>query len=171
MGNTEQTLFPWSSIISQLQEQVQVERRWHRLRAYKKCFVGSDAVDVIQTHFQKNYLEGLDFPRSKAVRVCQALMDCKVIEAAFDKDKKSNRFQDAKCSLYRFVSTENAVLNKLENTVISPFTKKSLDLPDKGYVLYFVILLKYVLSLNMTIKICFVFVHFSYTVCLKQAGK
>lgn len=147
MGNTEQTLFPWSSIISHLQEQVHVDQRWHRLRAYKKCFVGSDAVDVIQTHFQKNYLEGLDFPRSKAVRVCQALMDCEVIEAvrsrAFDKDKKSNRFQDAKCSLYRFVSTENAVLNKLENTVISPFTKKSFDFPDKGYVLYFVILFKY----------------------------
>ena len=170
MGNTEQTLFPWSSIISQLQEQVHVDQRWHRLRAYTKCFVGSDAVDVVRTRFQNNYLEGLDFPRSKAVRVCQALMDCELIEAvrsrAFDKDKKSNRFQDANCSLYRFVSTENAVLNKLENTVISPFTKKSFDLPDKGYV-FFILLF----SLNMTIKICFVFVHFSYTVCLKQAGK
>ena len=123
-------------------------------------------MDVVHTHFQNNYLEGLDFPRSKAVRVCQALMDCEVIEASFDKDKKSNRFQDANCSLYRFVSTENAVLNKLENTVISPFTKKSLDLPDKGYV-FFILLF----SLNMTIKICFVFVNFSYTVCLKQAGK
>ena len=84
MGNTEQTLFPWSSIISHLQEQVHVDQRWHRLRAYTKCFVGSDAVDVVHTHFQNNYLEGLDFPRSKAVRVCQALMDCKVIEAAFE---------------------------------------------------------------------------------------
>ncbi|XP_076128924.1 DEP domain-containing protein 7-like [Alosa pseudoharengus] len=74
MGNTVQPL-SWSTVISHLQEQVQMERRWRHLRAHKNCFVGSAAVDAIQTHVQNNYFGGLDFPRAKAVRVCQALMD------------------------------------------------------------------------------------------------
>ncbi|XP_041966630.1 DEP domain-containing protein 7-like [Alosa sapidissima] len=134
MGNTVQPL-SWSAVISHLQEQVQMERRWRHLRAHKNCFVGSAAVDAIQTHVQNNYFGGLDFPRAKAVRVCQALMDCEVIEAVgkrvFGKEKK-HTFQDTNCSLYRFVSTENAVLDKLDKQVISPFAQKSFHMPDTG---------------------------------------
>lgn len=53
----------------------------------------------------------------------------------FRKEKYNHvSFQDTSSSLYRFVRrTESAVLDKLENVVLSPFTQRSFDMPE-GYV-------------------------------------
>lgn len=147
----------WSAVISHLKEQVQVERKWHHLRAHKSCFAGSAAVSVIQAHIQNTYFRGLDFPRFKAVRICQALIECGVIETVgngvFGKEKRYNNitFQDTSSSLYRFVRrTESAVLDKLENAVISPFTQRTFDMPE-GYVMFCMYcLFKKCCILNMT---------------------
>ncbi|KAL2077718.1 hypothetical protein ACEWY4_027222 [Coilia grayii] len=128
-----QTLVSWRNIVSLLQEQVQVERPWRHLRSHKNCFAGSDAVDIIQIHVQCNYFVGLDFSRPKAVRVCQALVDCGVIEPVGNRllgMDKNYTFQDTTHSRYRFVSTKDASLDKLENVVISPFMQKSFDWSD-----------------------------------------
>jgi len=44
---------------------VPIRRRWHRFRAYPRCFVASDAVTWLQTH--------LDVTRERAVRVGERL--------------------------------------------------------------------------------------------------
>lgn len=103
--------FVWSSIISALQTQVEVKKRRQNLKSYHDCFIGSDAVDVVFAHLLQNkYFGEVDISRAKVVRVCQALMDCKVFEAVstrvFGKDKRSV-FEDSSCSLYRFTNASN----------------------------------------------------------------
>lgn len=103
--------FVWSSIISALQTQVEVKKRRQNLKCYHDCFIGSDAVDVVFAHLLQNkYFGDVDISRTKVVRVCQALMDCKVFEAVstrvFGKDKRSV-FEDSSSSLYRFTNTSN----------------------------------------------------------------
>ncbi|NXO72204.1 DEPD7 protein, partial [Phainopepla nitens] len=103
--------FVWSSIISALQAQVEVKKRRQNLKCHHDCFVGSDAVDVVFAHLLQNkYFGDVDISRAKVVRVCQALMDCKVFEAVstrvFGKDKRSV-FEDSSSSLYRFTNASN----------------------------------------------------------------
>ncbi|XP_030644247.1 DEP domain-containing protein 7-like [Chanos chanos] len=107
----------WNSIISNLQAQVKVKRRRHYLRSHNNCFVGSDAVDVIQAHIvEKKLLGDMEVPRTKVVWVCQTLMDWKVFEAVgtkvFGKENKLLVFQDSNCSLYRFLNTESSLKNR-----------------------------------------------------------
>ncbi|XP_030056503.1 DEP domain-containing protein 7 [Microcaecilia unicolor] len=97
----------WSNIVTALRTQVEVKRRRHSLRCHEHCFVGSEAVDVVLGHLiQKKYFGDVHIPRSKSVRVCQALMDHKVFEAVatnlFGKGKKLSSFEDSSWSLYRF---------------------------------------------------------------------
>ncbi|KAM4723149.1 DEP domain-containing protein 7-like [Rhinophrynus dorsalis] len=100
----------WSSLIHALHTQVEVKKRRHHLKYHHDCFIGSEAVDVIFAHLvQHKYFGDADIPRSKVVRVCQALMDCKVFESVvtacmFGKDKKRAVFEDSSCSLYRFTN-------------------------------------------------------------------
>ncbi|XP_075044157.1 DEP domain-containing protein 7 [Mixophyes fleayi] len=103
----------WSSIIHALHSQVEVKKRRHHLKSHPDCFIGSDAVDVVFAHLvQHKYFGDADIPRSKVVRVCQALMDCKVFESVlttcmFGKEKKRLVFEDSSCSLYRFLNVPN----------------------------------------------------------------
>ncbi|XP_030805695.1 DEP domain-containing protein 7 isoform X2 [Camarhynchus parvulus] len=136
--------FVWSSIISALQTQVEVKKRRQNLKSYHDCFIGSDAVDVVFAHLLQNkYFGDVDISRAKVVRVCQALMDCKVFEAVstrvFGKDKRSV-FEDSSCSLYRFTNASNqpelekdyqqCASQRYENSTLlynTPFKPESLE--------------------------------------------
>ncbi|KAM9496285.1 DEP domain-containing protein 7 isoform 2-T2 [Clarias gariepinus] len=123
--NPCQTSFIWSRLISHLQSEVKVKRRRHFLKSHDNCFVGSDAVTVIQDYIKKSKLLGdAEVPRGKAVRVCQALLDCKVFEAVagktFGKESKLSEFQDSVSSLYRFLNTQTPVLSSAGNDLSSP---------------------------------------------------
>ncbi|XP_072529899.1 DEP domain-containing protein 7 [Salminus brasiliensis] len=115
----------WSNIIAHLQAEVKVKRRRHYLKSHSNCFLGADAVNVIQAYINQNKILGdVDVPRAKVVRVCQALLDCKVFEAvackAFGKESKLSTFQDSDSSLYRFLSAQNPPHNAAENAPPSP---------------------------------------------------
>lgn len=108
-GKPFRATFIWSSIIANLQECVEVKRRRHNLKVYHDCFPGSEAVDVVLAHVtQSRFCGDADVPRSKAVRLCQALMDSRVFEAVgstvFGKEKRRVTFEDSSYSLYRFLS-------------------------------------------------------------------
>ncbi|XP_018423259.1 PREDICTED: DEP domain-containing protein 7 [Nanorana parkeri] len=110
----------WSSIIHALQTQVEVKKRRHHLKSHPDCFIGSDAVDVVFAHLvQHKYFGDADIPRSKVVRVCQALMDCKVFESVlstcmFGKEKRRSVFEDSSCSLYRFLNVPYPTTGQIE---------------------------------------------------------
>ncbi|KAI5615450.1 DEP domain-containing protein 7, partial [Silurus asotus] len=125
-----QTSFIWSRLISHLQSEVKVKRRRHFLKSHDNCFVGSDAVSVIQAYVKQSKVLGdAEVPRAKAVRVCQALLDCKVFEAVasktFGKESKLSEFQDSVGSLYRFLNTQTPVLSSAENTLTSPSNERN----------------------------------------------
>lgn len=106
-GKPFRATYIWGSIISNLQTHVEVKRRRHNLKSYHDCFLGSEAVDVVLAHLTLNRFFGDEaVPRYKAVRLCQALMDSRVFEPVgvkvFGKEKKSAKFEDSSCSLYRF---------------------------------------------------------------------
>ncbi|XP_058264720.1 DEP domain-containing protein 7 [Hemibagrus wyckioides] len=127
-----QTSFTWSRLISHLQSEVKVKRRRHFLKSHDNCFVGSDAVTVIQDYInQSKVLGDTKVPRAKAVRVCQALLDCKVFEAvsckAFGKESKRSEFQDSISSLYRFLNSQTSEWSSEENTLISPSKEGNAD--------------------------------------------
>lgn len=108
-GQPFRATFIWGSIISNLHSHVEVKRRRHNLKAYHDCFLGSEAVDVVLAHvIQSRFCGDAEVPRSKAVRLCQALMDSRVFEAVgtkvFGKEKRRATFEDSSCSLYRFLT-------------------------------------------------------------------
>ncbi|XP_034044672.1 DEP domain-containing protein 7 [Thalassophryne amazonica] len=108
-GKPFRATFIWSSIISNLQANVEVKRRRHNLKSYHDCFLGSEAVDVVLAHIiQNHYCNDEEVPRYKAVRLCQALMESRVFEPVdtkvFSKEKRRATFEDSSCSLYRFLS-------------------------------------------------------------------
>ncbi|XP_030622604.1 DEP domain-containing protein 7 [Chanos chanos] len=107
-GKPFRATFIWSSIINNLQARVEVKRRRQNLKSYDDCFVGSEAVDVVLSHIIQNKFFGdTEVTRSKAVRLCQALMESRVFEAVdtkvFGKEKARATFEDSSCSLYRFI--------------------------------------------------------------------
>lgn len=109
-GKPFRATFIWSSIVNNLQTQVEVKRRRHNLKSYPNCFLGSEAVDVVLAHIiQNKFCSDDEVPRFKAVRLCQALMDSRVFEAVdtkvFGKEKRHGKFEDSSCSLYRFMNT------------------------------------------------------------------
>ncbi|OCT83824.1 hypothetical protein XELAEV_18021963mg [Xenopus laevis] len=112
----------WSSIIQVLYTQVEVKKRRHHLKYHHDCFIGSEAVDVVFAHLvQHKYFGDMDIPRSKVVRVCQALMDCKVFEpivtaCMFGREKKRTVFEDSSCSLYRFLNSSNLLGVQVEKS-------------------------------------------------------
>ncbi|KAK3506280.1 hypothetical protein QTP70_016101 [Hemibagrus guttatus] len=127
-----QTSFTWSRLISHLQSEVKVKRRRHFLKSHDGCFVGSDAVTVIQDYIsQSKVLGDNNVPRAKAVRVCQVLLDCKVFEAVsckmFGKESKRSEFQDSFSSLYRFLSTQTPGWSSEENALTSPTKEGNAD--------------------------------------------
>ncbi|XP_017562247.1 DEP domain-containing protein 7 isoform X2 [Pygocentrus nattereri] len=114
----------WSNIIAHLQAEVKVKRRRHYLKSHSNCFLGSDAVSVIEAYINQNKILGdINATRAKVVRVCQALLDCKVFEAvackAFGKENKLSVFQDSDSSLYRFLGAKNSPLRSGENSLPS----------------------------------------------------
>lgn len=115
----------WSSIIANLKMSVKVKRRRFHLKSHNDCFLGSDAVSVVLAHIVQNkFFEGADISRDKVVRVCQALLDCKVFETVgakvFGKDKRQDVFQDSNGYLYRFLNTQMPSMDELEKGVLSP---------------------------------------------------
>ncbi|XP_028934324.1 DEP domain-containing protein 4 [Ornithorhynchus anatinus] len=96
----------WNGVIRALQTQVETKRRRQHLRAYRACFTGADAVDVVLSHLMQNGpLGSHDLSRIKGARLCQALMDRKIFEPVGTKLFRSEReveFEDANSSLYRF---------------------------------------------------------------------
>ncbi|XP_017340339.1 DEP domain-containing protein 7 isoform X2 [Ictalurus punctatus] len=90
------------------------------------------AVTVIQAYIdQRKVLGNTEVPRAKAVRVCQALLDCKVFEAVackpFGKESKLSEFQDSVSSLYRFLNAQTPVLSSAENVLASPSNEGNTD--------------------------------------------
>lgn len=132
LDNPCQSSFIWSRLISHLQSEVKVKRRRHFLKSHDNCFVGSDAVTVIQAYIKQSKVLGdAEVPRAKALRVCQALLDCKVFEAVayktFGKESKLSEFQDSISSLYRFLKTQTPVLSSAENILSSPTSERNAD--------------------------------------------
>lgn len=107
-----------------------VKRRLVHLKSHSDCFLGSEAVDVVEEHManakglegesrclSSNFLfltedpellcliKGASVSRDKVVCVCQALLQCDVFEAVgtkvFGKNKKQDVFQDCRSALYR----------------------------------------------------------------------
>ncbi|XP_062860576.1 DEP domain-containing protein 7 [Trichomycterus rosablanca] len=118
-GKPFRATFIWSSIINNLQSQVEVKRRRHNLKSYHNCFLGSEAVDVVLAHIIQNKFCGdEEVPRYKAVRLCQALMDSRVFEAVdtkvFGKEKRPVKFEDSSCSLYRFLNRPSSNKDSLQ---------------------------------------------------------
>ncbi|RXN33253.1 DEP domain-containing 7 isoform X2 [Labeo rohita] len=108
-GKPFRATYIWTNIINNLQTQVEVKRRRHNLKIYHDCFLGSEAVDVVLAHIiQSKFCGDSEVPRSKAVRLCQALMEARVFEAVdtkvFGKEKRQAKFEDSSCSLYRFLN-------------------------------------------------------------------
>lgn len=69
-------------------------------------------------------------PRYKAVRLCQALMDSRVFEPVgvkvFGKEKKSAKFEDSSCSLYRFPNLPQSTdSHSIESGYDSPSRNKT----------------------------------------------
>ncbi|NXI43521.1 DEPD7 protein, partial [Galbula dea] len=118
----------WNSIIHALHSQVEIKRRRQHLKTYKNCFTGSNAVDVVLSHLmQSMYLSCNDISRLKGVRVCQALMDHRVFERVeaklyLFKNEKEPEFEDTNTSLYRFVNSSLAPLQRKnkDNESLSP---------------------------------------------------
>ncbi|XP_023365138.1 DEP domain-containing protein 4 isoform X1 [Otolemur garnettii] len=102
----------WDGIVHSLHTHVEIKRRRHRLRTYKDCFTGSDAVDVVLSHLmQSTCLSSKDISRLKGVRLCQVLMNHKVFEpvgAKLFKTEKELEFEDSNSSLYRFLDNESS---------------------------------------------------------------
>ncbi|XP_072550609.1 DEP domain-containing protein 7 [Salminus brasiliensis] len=129
-GKPFRATFIWSSIINNLQTQVEVKRRRHNLKSYHDCFLGSEAVDVVLAHIIQNKFCGdEEVPRSKAVRLCQALMDSRVFEAVdtkvFGKEKRQAKFEDSSCSLYRFLNTPVPNRDTIETGYSSPCIQRN----------------------------------------------
>ncbi|XP_062405186.1 DEP domain-containing protein 7 [Sardina pilchardus] len=131
-GKPFRATYIWSSIINNLQQHVEVKRRRHNLKTYQDCFLGSEAVDVVLAHIiQSKFCGDAEVPRSKAVRLCQALMESRVFEAVgtkvFGKEKRKVTFEDSSFSLYRFLNTQTPTTNSetIENTYHSPSKQRN----------------------------------------------
>ncbi|KAK9952050.1 hypothetical protein ABG768_017910 [Culter alburnus] len=115
----------WSHIITVLQAQVKVKRRRQHLKSHDNCFLGSDAVDVIQAYLTQNQVLGDALvSRAMVAHLCQVLLDCKVFEAVgtkvLGKISKPGVFQDSSSSLYRFLNVEDPSLDMLEMALFPP---------------------------------------------------
>lgn len=120
----------WSHIIAALQAQVKVKKRRQHLKSHDNCFLGSDAVDVIQDYLTQNKVLGdAQVSRATVARLCQVLLDCKVFEVVgtkvLGKSSKPGGFQDSSSSLYRFLNVEDPSLDMLE-MVLFPLNEESL---------------------------------------------
>uniref|UniRef100_A0A8C2GNI9 DEP domain-containing protein 7 n=1 Tax=Cyprinus carpio TaxID=7962 RepID=A0A8C2GNI9_CYPCA len=115
----------WSHMIAALQAQVKVKKRRQHLRSHDNCFLGSDAVDVIQDYLTQNKVLGdAQVSRAMGSRLCQVLLDCKVFEVVgtkvLGKTSKPGAFQDSSSSLYRFLKMEDPCLDALEMVLFPP---------------------------------------------------
>lgn len=122
----------WSHIISVLQTQVKIKRRRKHLKYHDNCFLGSDAVDVIQAYLVRSKSLGdAEVCRTKVARVCQVLLDYNVFEAvgskSLGKAGKPGGFEDSSTSLYRFLNTERPSVDVFESVLLSPTEENSLN--------------------------------------------
>ncbi|XP_071256900.1 DEP domain-containing protein 7 isoform X1 [Salvelinus alpinus] len=137
-GKPFRATFIWSSIIANLQQRVQVKRHRHKLKTYHDCFLGSEAVDVVLAHvIQSRFCGDAEVPRSKAVRLCQTLMDSRVFEAVGtnifgNKEKGRATFEDSSCSLYRLLPLPSSPTTMTSSHSTSTITIESgYDSPSK----------------------------------------
>ncbi|XP_052453787.1 DEP domain-containing protein 7 [Carassius gibelio] len=133
----------WSHIITALQAQVKVKKRRQHLRSHDNCFLGSDAVDVIQDYLTQNKVLGdAQVSRAMVARLCQVLLDCKVFEVVgtkvLGKTSKPGGFQDSSSSLYRFLKMEDPCLDVLEMELFPPTEESSMNVtPCRQDILLF----------------------------------
>ncbi|XP_059392628.1 DEP domain-containing protein 7 [Carassius carassius] len=133
----------WSHIITALQAQVKVKKRRQHLRSHDNCFLGSDAVDVIQDYLTQNKVLGdAQVSRAMVARLCQVLLDCKVFEVVgtkvLGKTSKPGGFQDSSSSLYRFLKMEDPSLDVLEMELFPPTEESSMNVtPCRQDILLF----------------------------------
>lgn len=104
---------------------MKVKKRRQHLKSHDNCFLGSDAVDVIQAYLAQNQVLGDALvSRAMVARLCQVLLDCKVFEAVgtkvLGKISKPGVFQDSSSSLYRFLNVEDPSLDMLEMALFPP---------------------------------------------------
>ncbi|XP_051952639.1 DEP domain-containing protein 7 isoform X2 [Xyrauchen texanus] len=130
-GKPFHATYIWTNIINNLQTQVEVKRRRHNLKIYHDCFLGSEAVDVVLAHIiQSKFCGDAEVPRSKAVRLCQALMEARIFEAVdtkvFGKEKRQAKFEDSSCSLYRFLNRP-ATSTSSSETIESGYDSSSIQ--------------------------------------------
>lgn len=113
---------------------MEIKRRRHRLRTYKDCFTGSDAVDVVLSHLMQNMCRSSnDLSRLKGVHLCQLLMNHKVFEPVgmkLFKTEKELEFEDSNNSLYRFLGNKSSYVfckrkKDAENGVIGEIKAKN----------------------------------------------
>ncbi|XP_061678672.1 DEP domain-containing protein 7-like [Syngnathoides biaculeatus] len=111
-----------SSLISHLRSSLKVRRLRVYLKSHNDCFLGSEAVDVVAEYISSNKaFEGATARREKVVNVCQALLDCNVLEAVGTKvfgKSKETEFQDSKSALYRFVHEHIPSVEALDKGVL-----------------------------------------------------
>eukprot|EP00066_Takifugu_rubripes_P004013 XP_003967050.2 PREDICTED: DEP domain-containing protein 7-like [Takifugu rubripes] len=125
----------WNGLILHLKSSVAVKPRRLHLKSYSDCFLGSEAVDVLEAYMKGvKGLEGARVPRPQVARVCQTLLDCHLFEAVgtkvFGRDRKQDPFQDSRGALYRFAKVcapslleleRSALVNGIQNLFCSTF--------------------------------------------------
>ncbi|TRY90230.1 hypothetical protein DNTS_027164 [Danionella cerebrum] len=123
----------WRRIVEALRSQVSVKKRRQHLKSHENCFLGSDAVDVVQLYLSKNKLLGDEqVSRCACTRVCQALLDCGVFEGVGSRllwrnsGSKAGVFHDSSRTIYRFLSTEDNSLSSIDSVIFSPAVEESL---------------------------------------------
>ena len=91
--------------------QVALKRRRYLTRTTQAVFSGSNAVDVLLRHVQKNpqLFPDRDFARPNVVRLCQRFLDLRVFFPAKEKSSLKLIFEDSHFAFYRFNSNHDFI--------------------------------------------------------------
>ncbi|XP_690061.8 DEP domain-containing protein 7 [Danio rerio] len=116
--NTVQNKDMWRQMVAALRSRVTVKKRRQNLKTHENCFLGCEAVDVLQDYLTQNKVfRDVLVSRALAVRLCQVLMDCRVFEA-MGKASIEGVFQDSS-RFYRFLNTEDPSLDSLDAVIFA----------------------------------------------------
>lgn len=108
----------WKEVVNNVHEKVEIKKRRVRLRHYEYCFTGSAIVDVVLDTLQTNRaILTQPISRSKAVKLCQLLLDSQEINSVISsastfQDKQSAIFED---NSHRFYKLPDSIGENKEN--------------------------------------------------------
>ncbi|XP_053742437.1 DEP domain-containing protein 7-like isoform X1 [Synchiropus splendidus] len=109
----------WNELLSHLRTSLTAKRHRVLLRSHSDCFPGSEVMDEVVSHVAREF-QGAALPREALACVCQALLDCRVLESVttkvFGRDKKV--FQDSKSALYRFLGDHALSVDSLDGGLL-----------------------------------------------------